>query len=316
MKRMPAWKWENSWLVYSVVGMIAGPWMLAVLTVPNLRLVYQRASWGVLALVVLCGLGSGVGSALFGLGIARLGLALGFAIVLGIMASAGSVLPMAILHPDKLLQAQGRELILGTILVVVGVAFYAVAGQRRERQSPPAPVQAHHSKFIAGLILCVAAAALSTLINFSFLYGSELQKLAVSLGARTRDSANPVWALALTASFVPNGAYAIYLMCRNRSWSIFLLPPSRLLYGLGGVSMGAFWFGSIGVYGMGATVLGSLGGIVGWPIFMSTIILTANFWGAMTGEWAKAGRLSIVYSCAGMAVLLVAIYVISFANRM
>lgn len=25
MKRMPVWKWENTWLVYTLIGMVVGP---------------------------------------------------------------------------------------------------------------------------------------------------------------------------------------------------------------------------------------------------------------------------------------------------
>jgi L-rhamnose-H+ transport protein len=86
-------------------------------------------------------------------------------------------------------------------------------------------------------------------------------------------------------------------------------------YWLGGAFMGILWFGSIAFYGMGAAALGGLGAIIGWPVFMATIIITANFWGAITGEWAKASCRSSCYAWAGMGVLLVAIYVISLASR-
>jgi L-rhamnose-H+ transport protein len=77
MKRMPSWKWENTWLVFSLTGMAVGPWVFAMATVPQLGQVYHHASWHVLTVVLLFGLVSGTGSMLFGLGIARLGLALG-----------------------------------------------------------------------------------------------------------------------------------------------------------------------------------------------------------------------------------------------
>src|ERR1017187_2940738 len=112
MKRMPGWKWENTWLVYSLVGMVAGPGVFALITVPQLGQVFREASWHTLILVAAFGLGSGTGSMLFGLGIARMGLALGFAIILGTTAALGSILPLAILHPDALLHRQGHILIL------------------------------------------------------------------------------------------------------------------------------------------------------------------------------------------------------------
>ena len=31
--------------------------------------------------------------------------------------------------------------------------------------------------------------------------------------------------------------------------------------------------------------MGSLGTVVGWPLFMSLIVITASIWGVLTGEW-------------------------------
>ena len=64
-------------------------------------------------------------------------------------------------------------------------------------------------------------------------------------------------------------------------------------------------------YGAGATALGPLGGIVGWPLFMSMSLITSNIWGALTGEWKGASRRSYAYSLVGIGFLIVAITVIS-----
>lgn len=75
--------------------------------------------------------------------------------------------------------------------------------------------------------------------------------------------------------------------------------------------MGTIWFAGIAAYGMGAADLGVLGAVIGWPLFMAMIIIAANLWGAASGEWKGASRLTYCYSWAGLAVLLIAIYVIS-----
>ena len=114
MKRLSAWRWENTWLLYSVCGMVAVPWIFAVGTVPHCGEVYSQTSWPTLVQVALFGFGWGIGSTLFGLGISRVGMALGFAIILGITASLGSLLPLAVLHPDQLWTRQGYALMGGT----------------------------------------------------------------------------------------------------------------------------------------------------------------------------------------------------------
>src|SRR5277367_4922076 len=77
MKRMPAWRWENSWLIFALTGLIIFPWIITLATVPHVGGVYSGASAATLWKVVLFGIAWGVGSTLFGIGISRVGMALG-----------------------------------------------------------------------------------------------------------------------------------------------------------------------------------------------------------------------------------------------
>ena len=104
MKRMPAWRWENSWLVFAVTGLIVFPWIITLGTVPQVSAVYSGSSTATLWKVVLFGIAWGVGSTLFGIGITRVGMALGFAIILGITASFGSLFPLVVLHPGNFIR--------------------------------------------------------------------------------------------------------------------------------------------------------------------------------------------------------------------
>src|SRR5579885_3028313 len=56
MKRMPAWQWENSWLVFAFSGLIIFPWIINFATVPNVAQVYSRASAPTLIKVIVFGL--------------------------------------------------------------------------------------------------------------------------------------------------------------------------------------------------------------------------------------------------------------------
>ena len=49
--------------------------------------------------------------------------------------------------------------------------------------------------------------------------------------------------------------------------------------------MGVLWMGSNLAYGYGSSSLGPAGVGLGWPMMMGAIVLTANGWGAATGEW-------------------------------
>jgi L-rhamnose-H+ transport protein len=311
MKRMTGWHWENSWLVFAASGLIVLPWLITFATVPNIAGVFISASPSVLIKVLLFGLLWGVGATLFGLGISRVGLALGFALILGITASFGSLLPLAILHSDQLVAKRGLALIAGTVVMLLGLVFLALAGRARERDSGPRDDT--HSGFSLGLIICIFSGIFSSMLNFSFVFGDELRLHALRFGASAGMATNPIWALTVSGGFVANFIYCVYLLNRNRTWRVFWEGKPVGNWPLG-ISMGLLWFGGTLIYGIGATSLGTLGGVVGWPIFMTIDIIAALFWGAVTGEWKGASRRALVYNWVGVGVLLVAIAVISAGN--
>src|SRR4029077_15585800 len=94
IKRMSGWQWENSWLLFAFSGLLVFPWIVTFATVPDLMNVFRGASLATLIRVVLFGVAWGTGATLFGLGISRVGMALGFALILGITASFGSLFPL------------------------------------------------------------------------------------------------------------------------------------------------------------------------------------------------------------------------------
>ncbi|MGH9434516.1 MAG: L-rhamnose/proton symporter RhaT [Terriglobia bacterium] len=315
MKRMPRWQWENTWLVYSIAAMLVFPWIIVLAGVPHFEHVLREAHGATIAEVLLFGFMWGVGSTLFGLGLTRVGMALTFAIVLGITASLGSLLPLAVFHPNELFTPQGYLLLLGLVIVIIGILFTAVAGQRRERELSSQTANRSGAVFWIGLLICIISGIFSAMLNLSFVFGNELQRAAQSAGASPAMASNVIWALALSAGFVANGGYCVYLLQKNHTWGLLSRANVTALYWLGAAVMGALWFSGITFYGMGASALGALGAVVGWPLFMAMNIIASNILGTATGEWKGASRLTYTYSWTGISVLLVAIYVISRASK-
>jgi L-rhamnose-H+ transport protein len=309
MKRMPHWSWENTWLLYSIAGMILLPFLLATATVPHWLQVFHATSFSTLAEVALFGFGWGIGSTLFGLGIDWVGMAFGFSVTLGTTASVGTLLPLLALHPEKIATCQGLLLLGGLGLVVVGIVLCAMAGGRRQRDLGQAAASGARSSFAAGLVICILSGVFSAMLNFSFVFGEGMKQASLRAGASPAMAANPLWALALGAGFLANAGYCLYRLRKNRTWSGFARKDVPFAYWFGGLAMGVLWFGGIATYGFGATTLGELGGIVGWPVFMAVNIGAANVWGALTGEWKGASRAARSYSLAGLTVFILAIYV-------
>ncbi|MFN7996355.1 MAG: L-rhamnose/proton symporter RhaT [Bryobacteraceae bacterium] len=308
MKKLPRWNWENTWLVYSISGLFVIPWIAAFLTVPDLGGVLSGASSASIWRVLLFGLGWGIGSVLFGLGVARMGLAVGYGLILGLIAPIGTFLPLVVLHPEQLHTKRGESLIIGTLIVIGGIVLCAVAGKMREK-GIARPVQG----FAVGLIICILAGIFSPMLNFSFAFGDELQQRALAAGA-TRDAAsNAIWPLCLTSGLIANAGYSLLLLRRNHSWKQFSAVPGS--YWVWGALMGVLCFGSFIVYGAGANALGKLGAVVGWPLFMSMSLITSNTLGWISGEWKGGSPRAIRYAVAGIAVLIVAITVIALGGK-
>lgn len=79
--------------------------------------------------------------------------------------------------------------------------------------------------------------------------------------------------------------------------------------------MGLLWMFGMFAYGAGAAWLGELGPVLGWPLFMTVMVLAGNFWGAVTGEWRKAGPYAFTLLQFGNAAMVLAFVVISIGTR-
>ena len=86
------WSFEAVWFLYSLFGLLLFPWITALATCPHLFDALQAADVGKLILTSFFGIGWGIGSQLFGIGIHMVGNSLGFALILGFAATLGFTL--------------------------------------------------------------------------------------------------------------------------------------------------------------------------------------------------------------------------------
>ena len=309
MKRMRGWAWEHSWFVWSVSGLIVVPCVAGLATIPRLWDVYCATSWSSIWLTALFGFLWGISGFLFGLGIDRLGLALGYGIIIGISSALGAIGPLLAKHPEQLLTRTGLLTVSGVLLVVLGVAACAVAGRIRET----ARGDARRGSLKAGLLICLASGVMAPMMNFGLAYGSEIVDNARRMGAGDNDVVNAIWPLLLAAGFVANASYCSYLMRRSGWGPLMAVRP--LVNGPLGLLMGLLWMGGLLMYGYGSRLLGPLGLVLGWPIMMGCTVLTANAWGAVTGEWHGAPRSARFWIITGIILLIVGVSVIGYASK-
>lgn len=316
------WQWENIWPVWAVTGLCVVPWVIAFLTIPHAGELYGKIGADQIWLLALFGIGFGLAQIFFGLGIAAIGIALNFAIAIGISTAFGSLVPLVFQHPGNIFTAQGELILLGVLLTLVGIVLSAVAGREKEKQfrltfeeveteAGPKP----RLSFTTGLTFCILAGLGSPLGNFGLAFCTPTVHRAVELGASISNKYNAIWAPLYTASLVPYLIYCIYLWRKNHSFGLFAAPGTGINW-IYGVVMGFLWMISSTIYGIGAARIGDMGPVLGWPLFMSIIIITSSIWGFLTGEWKGAGKKSTHAMARAIVFLILGFITLAYSGTL
>jgi L-rhamnose-H+ transport protein len=313
MKFTRQWAWENTWLAWTLFALGVFPPLLTLATVPQLGQVYSQADTGAILTAAGCGAGWGVSQVFFGLAVEAVGIALAFSVILGTAAAVGSLVPLIQNHAEKIPTSGGLLVLFGVALVLAGVGVCAVAGRKREAALGQGP--GGKPSVMKGLLFCLFSGLGSALVNIGLEYGKPVAAVALKLGAAPLWAPNAVWLPLMCAGGIPNLIYCIYLMRKNQSGGKFGVSGTGHYWILAAV-MAFFWFGSTVLYGVSTVKLGELGTVLAWPVFMSLIVITASIWGVVTGEWKNTGTQPLWMMSAGVAVLVLAICVLSVAGRM
>ena len=304
-----SWRWENTWLIFSLVSLLVLPWTLALSLVHHLFQTYTELTPNQLAIPFLFGAGWGVAQVLFGISIQRLGLALAYAIVVGLGTLLGTLVPLFVQHRT---QVGGTLLILvlaGIVIMLVGIVFSAWAGQIRERPQDVTATTPPVGRYKAAVFVAVLCGILAPMLNYSFAFGQDIAVAAVRLGNPEVRAAYAVWPIGLAGGLLPNIGYSLYLLRRNRTGALFQSKSPDAFWA---ISMAVLWMGAFALYGMSATFLGRFGTSIGWGLFQIFMIMTATLSGVFTGEWRFAPRLArtllvLSITCLGAATALLAL---------
>jgi L-rhamnose-H+ transport protein len=314
LKYVEPWKWENIWLVYAVLALVALPGVVAFSTVPRLGEVFGLSPDEALWRVFLFGAGWGIGSVLSGLGVVRMGMAMGVSVLIGIDAAVGSFVPMAINNPEIIFQKKGLMVILSVLTLLLGVALVGVAGKKREIAQASAQASTQQGNFRSGLVICIFSGIFSAMMNFAFAFSQPILESAGKVGVNQASALNTVWLLTLGGGFVPTGIYTGFLLTRNKTWRNFALPKTKSFW-LIGAGMALLWYLGVVMYGRGAADMGALGAVIGWPLFMAVLILASSVSGFATGEWKGCGPQAKRWMGAGLFMLMLASALLGVANQ-
>jgi L-rhamnose-H+ transport protein len=321
MKFARHWKWENIWLLYIGFGQVVFPLLLIRLTAPSAWVALTSAKPSALAAAALFGLGWGIGNVLSGIGYTMLGVGLGLTIILGLTASMGSLIPLAVLYPERLASPAAVALYFGVAVMLAGLILCFHAGNLRQGQrsqkeiSGGADLQSFAKGDLrTGVIICIASGILSSMLNLAFIFGDNIRISALRLGMSSVAAVNTLWLPIFLFGFVPTLVYCIYLFVRNGSWRAFVQSGTGLNWFIG-MLMGLLFVSGLSLYGIGSLRLGSMGPVLGFPVYTSAMVLSANTAGFLTGEWRGSPRSAYIYEFLGILLLIGSIIVIAAGSR-
>ena len=216
------WSWETYWLVGGVFSWIIAPWIVASLLTNNLRGVLAATPGATLFWCFFFGLLWGIGGLTFGLTMRYLGLSLGMAIVMGLCAAFGTLMP-PIFKGQFVSQVlgtnSGRVILIGIGVCLVGLAIAGVAGIYKERAMPPEQRQTAIKEFDLkkGFLVAILSGVMSACFAYGLAAGDPIRNLTIHYGTPELWQGLPVLVVVLIGGFTTNFIWTVLLNIRNKS---------------------------------------------------------------------------------------------------
>ncbi|WP_298493873.1 L-rhamnose/proton symporter RhaT [uncultured Algibacter sp.] len=305
MKFMPPLKWEAWWLVHSTFALIIIPSVWAYLVVPDLFGVVTSASPEATIKAMIFGALWGIGGIMFGKSVPYIGLSLTYGIVMGVCSAAGGLIPLFSI--DNATQLPEFPYIIGgVIIMLVGVAITAYAGVLKDKKQGETQQKINLK---VGLIIAILSGLLSAALAIGFAEGKSIGAIAEQAGAISRNGSLAIWVVVLWGGFIVNAGYSIFLLAKNNTWSSFSTPKARKAY-MWSIGAALLWFGALGIYGQGATLMGKIGDAIAWPIMLGLSLIVGNIWAYLNKEWDGAKK-PFNIMILGVLFIIVAVIVMS-----
>lgn len=332
------WRWEIYWIVGGLFSWALMPYIATVLTSPGWQDILADTHSSTIRLTYILGIMWGIGGLTYGLGIRYLGMSLGNSVLLGItslvgslglpilrnIGSLGEILPVGDSFTDMLSTTSGQIILFGILVLMFGIVLCGKAGLMKDKELANVKEGVNvEFKLTTGLIIAVISGILSAFFSFGIDAGKEMGE-AVREIAVSNDFAfvsdgkylfenNIIFLVILWGGLTTNLIWSAALIIKNRTGGDFVDTKTPLLKNyLFCALAGTTWFLQFFFYGMGETKIGN--GASSWILHMSTIILTANFWGFWRKEWAGVSKKTRATIYWGIVLILMSVIIMGIAK--
>lgn len=348
------WSWEIYWLIQGVAAWLIAPLILASLLVPNLFAILHAAPNSSIFYALLWGSLWGVGGLTFGLAIRYLGIALGYAIALGLCTAFGTIIPViydgsihTILHEHS-----GQIVLLGVLVCLIAVAVNGAAGWSKENEitiEEMAEAGESDYNFAKGIAVAIFAGIMSSFFAFGLKAGAPIGALAKTelLAHHKLDLFQnlPILIVVLWGGFATNFIWSAILIIKNGTYRQFAgepgVNPMRATHASGDTlvdfdPLDPSTYDRIAPKTLIANYLfAAMAGVIwyfqfffysmgqtkmgkydfsSWTLHMASIIIFATLWGLVLKEWHGTSRRTKLLVSIGLFLLVSSTVVVGYGN--
>ncbi|MFH1238618.1 MAG: L-rhamnose/proton symporter RhaT [bacterium] len=297
MRKSEPYQFENFFITFiTLLSFLFILYCLVVTGLDDFVRQLRATSPSVRTWLVVGGIGWGIGQILFGYGINMLGMALGYAIMLGVSMVIGTFITMFLMGgiPPAAPKIVYIYASVGVIVSLLGIILSSWAGQMKSSKLAI-------KNFSAGLIVCVGSGTLGSL--FALSYAAVTKKGEGFL---------PTWSAMAVIVFIYWLVQVVFLIVRifqHKTWYLFSYDSRKyVLMPL----LSALFFSLALVFNFMAT--DTVGISLSYPMMMGIQILAGNIWAVVLfKEWLHAPRRAVNMQYGGLFLLLIAALVIGKA---
>src|SRR5438477_8993178 len=227
------WAWETFWLAGGIFSWIIAPWLLGLLITKDLGAVLSESPKITLFWTFFFGLLWGIGGLTFGLTMRYLGLSLGMAVVLGLCAAFGTLMP-PIFRGEFMIQVvgttSGRVILFGIFVCLLGIGAAGLAGISKERVMSPEQQRAAIQEFDLrkGVGVAVLSGVMSACFAYGLAAGDPIKTLTLQHGTAELWQGLPVLVIVLVGGFLTNFVWCLILLTRNKTGYQFFHSQVRV----------------------------------------------------------------------------------------
>ena len=304
---------EKLWLIFSFWGFLIVPLVTFAIISQDFIKIALMVNWSYILVPLIGGAIWGVGMVFFTLALRYIGIGVAFMINIGLATALGTLLPLILLSYKPTSSEFQILIALGILLFIIGVVLSGQAAKNRDKYKKLSQ-ESHESKALLGIILTVLAGLSSAIQGTSFAYSVQgYLKLDQSSHSSLLLTSLP-WMWLFLGAFIPYVMYFTYVNWKKKSQNYSNnIIKINIKSHLSILLMGILFFECVIFYSKATLILGDLGPVIAWPIYMVFIVLTANFWSFKYHEWTYAGLGAKRLMYAAIMIEIIAVFVLSMA---